>query len=228
MEETKLEVQVRSESGSRKAKQIRDGGSIPAIVYGEKKAPTSIKVDKREYEKIMRANKGQNVVFYISVLEGDKELRSYSAIVKEEQLDPVSDKLLHIDFNRISLTKEIEVKVAVVSKGEAIGVKQDGGILDHTLWELDVICLPTKIPLQIEVDVSELEIGDAIHLKDIVLPENVKTNHDLESILFSVLSPAKEEEDIPAEGEEESVEPEVIKDKKEKEEAADKEASPKE
>ena len=216
MEEIKLDVQIRELIGKRGAKLTRQEDCVPAIVYGGKKrGPTAIKVDRRSYERVMQLHQGQSVVFRLDVLEGDKKLRDYSAIVKEEQHDPVSDKLLHIDFHRISLTKELEVKVPVATKGEAVGVKKDGGSLDHTIWELDIVCLPANIPEKLEVDVSELNIGDAIHVKDIVLPEGVKTNHDPEAILVSVVPPMKEVE-APGE-EEEEAEPEVIKEQKEEE-----------
>ncbi len=221
MDEIKLDVQIRNQIGSRKVKALRKENFVPAIVYGGKKqGPTPIKVDRRAYEHVMRLHQGQSVVFHLNVLEGEKKLRDYSAIVKEEQHEPVSDDLLHIDFVRISLTEEIEVKVSINVKGEAIGVKEDGGSVDHTLWELDVVCLPTNIPEKIEVDVTELNIGDAIHVKDIVLPEGVVTKHDPEAILASVVPPMKEVE-VPAEGEEEG-EPEVIGEKAEGEEGEEK------
>jgi large subunit ribosomal protein L25 len=162
----------------------------------------------------MRHHRGQSVVFHLNVLEGEKKLKDYSAIVKEEQHEPVSDDLVHIDFHRISLTEKIEVKVSVTTKGEAHGVKVDGGSLEHTLWELDVVCLPTNIPEKIEIDVTKLNIGDAVHVKDIVLPEGVTTKHDPEAILVLVVPPMKEVE-APAE---EQGEPEVIGEKKEIEE----------
>jgi len=217
MEEIKLDVQVRDQIGSRRIKGLRAEDYVPAIVYGGKnKKPTPIKVDRRAYERVMRHHQGQSVVFHLNVKEGDKKLRDYSAIVKEEQHEPVSDSLLHIDFNRISLTEKIEVKVQVVTKGEAVGVKQDGGSLDHALWELDVICLPTNIPERIEINVSAMKIGEAIHVKDITLPEGVVTKHDPDSILVSVVPPMKEVE-VSAEGDE-GIEPEVIGEKKEGEE----------
>jgi len=221
MDEIKLDVQIRNQIGSRKVKAIRKENFVPAIVYGGKKrGPTSIKVDRGAYEHVMRLHQGQSVVFHLNVLEGEKKLRDYSAIVKEEQREPVSDDLLHIDFNRISLTEEIEVKVPISVKGEAVGVKEGGGSVDHALWELSVVCLPTKIPEKIEVDVTELNIGDAIHIKDVVLPEGVTTKHDPEAILVSVVPPMRDVE-VPEEGEEEG-EPEVIGEKKEGEEAEEK------
>ncbi len=216
MEEFELDVQIRTQIGTRKIKNIRREDNVPAIVYGGDRGPTAIKVDRRAYERIMRLHKGQSVVFHLNVMEGEKKLRDYSAVVKSEQDDPVSDRLLHIDFQRISLKEEFELKVPVVAKGEAIGVKKDGGSLDHTLWELDIVCLPINIPEKIEVDVSALNIGEAIHIKEVVLPVNVKTKHDPEAIVFSVVPPIKE--GGPAGEGEEQKEPEVTKEKKDKEE----------
>lgn len=217
MDEIKLDVQVRNQIGTRKIKSIRRQGFLPAVVYGgKKKGPTNIQVDQRTYEKIKRQHQGQSVVFHLNVMEGEKKLRDYSAIVKEEQLNPVTDGLLHVDFTRISLTEEIEVKAAITIRGEAAGVKKDGGSLDQPMWELDIVCLPTNIPEHIEVDVSELNIGDAIHVKDLKMPEGVKTKVDLDAIVVSVVPPMKEEEVVP-EGEEELTEPEVTKEKKEDE-----------
>ena len=214
MEEIKLGVQFRDKIGSRKIKSIRGQDLVPAIIYGGKMKPVPIKVDRRSYEKIMRAHKGESILFHLDVKNGDKNMGEYSVIVKEEQHDPVSDRLLHVDFQSISLKEKIEVKVPVAAIGEAIGVKRDGGSLDHNLWELDIICLPTNIPAKLEVDVSNLGIGDAIYVKDMVLPEGVTTKHDLDAIVVSVVKSMKEEAEA-AEGEEE-VEPEVIKAKKEK------------
>lgn len=212
MEEIKLDVQLRNQVGSRKIKSIRRENAVPAIVYGGEAKPTSIKVDRSNYERIMRHHHGQSVIFRLNVMDGEKKLRDYSVIVKEEQHDPVSDQLVHIDFNRISLTKEIEVKVPIETKGDPVGVKRDGGSLEHILWELPVICLPKKIPQKIVVEVGHLEIGDAVHVKDITLPEGVRTKQDPDTILVSVIPPMKEEAMAPAEGG--PTEPEVLKEKK--------------
>ncbi|MBF0385584.1 MAG: 50S ribosomal protein L25 [Candidatus Omnitrophica bacterium] len=218
MEELKLDVQLRSEVGSSKIRKIRGANKVPAVVYGGKKEDktTIIQVDRRNFEKIMRTQKGRNVIFHLNVMEGEKKLRDYSAIIKEEQHDPVSDRLLHIDFQRISLTEEIEVKVRVEAKGVPIGVRQDGGSLEHILWDLDVRCLPTKIPEKLTVEVGELKIGDSVYVKHIVFPEGVKTKHDMEAIVMTVVPPMKEEVAAPtaAEGVAPSIEPEIIKKEK--------------
>ncbi len=218
MEEIKLDVQIRNELGSDKIRGLKRDGFVPAIVYGGNKKPTAIKVDRRAYERIMRHHRGETVLFHINVLEGDKKLRDYSVIVKEEQHDPVTEQVLHIDFHRISLTEKIEVKVPIVAKGEPVGVKRDGGSLEHIMWELEVKCLPTQIPQNISVDISSLEVDQSIQVKDLVLPAGVVTKHDPEGIVFTVV-PKREEEPVTAEPVEGApMEPEVIKEKKKEEE----------
>jgi len=211
MEEIKLDVHVRLEAGTRKVKNIRLGNVVPGIVYGGKKQPTLVKIDRKAFERIRRAHHGE-IIFHVNVLDGEKKVADFPALVKEEQHDPVTDQLLHIDFKRISLTEKIQVKVALVPQGDPVGVKRDGGSLEHNLWELEVICLPTQIPSGIVVDVSKLEISDNIHVSDIKLPEGVTTKHDPDAIVFTVVPPMKEEAAQPAEGG--PTEPEVLKEKK--------------
>lgn len=213
MEEIQLAVQLRKETRQKQLKSVRQNDFVPAIVYGGKEKPTNIKVDRREFEKIMRAHRGQSVIFHLNVHEGEKKLQDYTAIVKEEQLHPVHDTLLHLDFKRISLKEEIEVKVALVCIGEPAGIKKTGGSLDQPMHELSVICLPTNIPQKIEVNVAHLEIGDSVHVRDIVLPANVRTKQDPDSIVASVVPPMKDEAAIAAE--ETISEPEVTREKKE-------------
>jgi len=148
-------------------------------------------------------------------MQDDKKQKGRSCLIKEIQYDPVKGDIIHVDFNEISLTKVIKVNVPVVAKGEPIGVRQEGGSLEHILWEIEVECLPTDIPRDIEVDVSLLNIGDAIHIKDITFPSNIKVLNAPEAIVFSVTAPIKEEVAVPAVEGEEKQEPEVIKEKKE-------------
>lgn len=194
-------------------KLVRGMDFVPAVVYGGKEEPTNVKVDRREFQKIMRQHRGQNVIFHLNVLDGEKKLQDYTVIVKDEQHHPVHDTLLHLDFKRISLKEEVEVDVPIVCVGEPIGIKKTGGSLDQPMHELSVICLPTNIPSKIEVNVAHLEIGDAIHVSDLVLPANVRTKQDPESMVASVVPPMKDEEAIAAE---ESIsEPEITREKKE-------------
>ncbi len=230
MEEIKLDVQLRDRLGSRKSRILRHTGYIPAVLYGGREEPVVIQVDRKAFERINRTHRGENVIYHLNVRKGDQVLQDYSAITKEVQYHPVLDHILHIDFNRISLTEKIEVKVAIKAKGEPIGVKQDGGSLEHVLWELTVVCLPTQIPQHIEVDVSGLKIHDTIHVKDLALPPGVVTQNDPEAVVLMVAAPMKEVEAPPPTPEgAPAAEPEVIKEKKKEVEEPQKasEAEPK-
>lgn len=212
MEEIILDVQLRSQVGTSSVKAIRRSGQIPAVVYGGKKnQPTVIQANRKQYEGIMRLHAGESVLFHINVFEGEKKLRDYSAIVKEEQIDPVTEEVVHIDFHRVSLKEKIDVFVPINVKGEAAGQKK-GGAVDHPLWELEVTCLPTDIPQHIDVDISALDLGDAIHVGDLKLPVGVTTKHDPEAVVVSVVHAQQEEE--PGETSD-ALEPELIKAKKE-------------
>lgn len=243
MAEINLEVILRKETGKSKAKSLRRANIIPAIVYGEKiNIPVSI--NRSQFQRVIGSHAAENIIINLKILEdtpasGKKtKEKDHPVIIKDIQYDPLLGSVLHVDFNVISLTKEITVKVPLLAKGEAIGVKQDGGVLGHQLWELDIKCLPKDLPEKIEVDVSSLKIGDAIHIKDIKLPSGVLVLHDPDMVVLTLRPPTKEEVVTPAA---EAVvegagaikqEPEVIKEKKEKEEEApdskEKEKAPKE
>ena len=212
MEQIPLDVQLRNETGKRHVRKMRRENLVPGVVYGEGENALPVGLDRKILEKIRRQHHGENIIFQLSVFSGEKKVKNYTVMVKEEQLDPVTEKVIHIDFNRISLTKKVEVRVPVVAKGEPVGVKRDGGSLEHVIWELDVVCLPTEIPDHLDVDVSALEIAQNIHVRDIVLPGGVVTKHDPEAIVLTVAPPMKEEVEKP---EEMITEPEVIKEKKE-------------
>ena len=211
MEEIKLDVQSRKEVGGQRIKQVRRQGFVPGIIYGKDTQPAAVKMDRKVFEKIRRAHMGESVVYHLNVFEGDTRLSDCSAIVKEEQHDPVTDEILHVDFNVISLTQEIEVKIGLTLKGESPGVKKARGSLEHHMWDIEVICLPMNIPQHIDVDISALEIGDSVYVKDVVLPDGVRTEEDPEAIVCTVVPPMREEA---AEGAEGPAEPEVLKEKK--------------
>jgi len=216
MEQINLEVQLRKDKGSSGAQRVRRAELIPAIIYGGNAKPTVIQADRRSYERINRQHAGESLIYHLNVTDEGKKVADFPAIVKAVQFHPVSDEVIHLDFNRISLDKEIEIKVKIVTRGEAIGVKRDGGTLDHTMWELDVVCLPTNIPHHIEVDISNLGIHDGIHVKDLVLPAGVRTKHDPESLVVTVAGSMREET-AAAEGEAAASEPVVLKEKKKEE-----------
>ncbi|MDD5731044.1 MAG: 50S ribosomal protein L25/general stress protein Ctc [Candidatus Omnitrophica bacterium] len=214
MEEIILEAELRSEVGRGKIKDMRQKGFIPAVVYGEGKDAKAIKVGQKGLLRLMHEHRFENAIINLKIKD-DKNKKSMSCLIKEVQYDPVRSNVVHVDFNEISLTKAIKIKVPVSVKGESVGVKQDGGSLEHVLWEIEVECLPTDIPKSIEIDISGLKIGDAIHIKDITFPPKVKVLTDADSVIISVAAPMKEEVPVEAVEGEEKKEPEVIKEKKE-------------
>lgn len=218
MEQINLDVQLRKQSGSAVVRKLRRVNVIPAIIYGGQDKPTMIQTDRKIYDRIHRQHMGESLIYHLNVIDGDKKVADFPAIIKEVQFHPVSEQVVHLDFNRISLDKEIEIKVKIVTKGEAIGIKRDGGTLDHSMWELDVVCLPTNIPHHIEVDITHLGIHDAVHVKDLVLPQGTMTKHDPDSVVVSVVGSMQEEVAV-AEDATAAAEPVVLKEKK-KEEAA--------
>ena len=214
MEEILLEAQIRQELGRGKVKDLRDAGFIPAVVYGESKDSLVIKVSHSELLRLIHQHRAENMVISLKIKD-DKKKKNRSCLIKEIQYDPVHGDIRHVDFNEISLTKSIRVNVPVEVKGEAVGVKQEGGSLEHILWEIEIECLPADIPKNIEVDVSNLKLGEAIHIKDISFSAKIKVLSDPQAVVLSVAAPMKEEVPVaPVEGGE-KLEPEVIKEKKE-------------
>lgn len=215
MKEVILNADIREEVGTRKSTRLRWAGFIPAIVYGGKK-PQAIKISRKEMIKFLHEHKGENVIIDLRVGEHAKAAKDNTVMIKDIQYDPVSEEIIHLDFNHISLTKTITVKVPVEIKGEAPGIKLDGGVLEHVLWELEIECLPKDLPKFLEADISSLKIGDAVHVKDLKVPEGVKVKHISEAIVLSVAPPAKEETGLEETLTTETAkEPEVLKEKKE-------------
>ena len=224
MEQISFDVQIRKKTGSARARQVRRSNLIPGIVYGGNSKPMTIQADRKAYDRIYRQHAGESLIYHLNLVDEDKKISDFPAVIKDIQLHPVTDEVIHIDFNRISLDKEIEIKVKVLSKGDAVGVKRDGGTLEHLMWDLDVICLPTNIPHHLEADVTNLGVHDSIYVKDLVLPPGVHTKHDPQSVVITIAGSIREEVAVPVvEGEEAAAagsEPEVLKEKK-KEEGAD-------
>ncbi len=214
MKEIVIKAKARDKLGKEHAKKLRGKGIIPAVVYGAQTTPMPLEVEAKAFQALLRSGLGENIIVTLNIDDpknGDKKV-----LIRELQRDPVRGDILHIDFQQISLTKKLTINVPVHLLGTPIGVQQDGGILQHVLRELEVQCLPTDIPEKVEVDVTNLKIGDSIHVGDIKL-ESVEILSDLQGSIVSVVPPTvfKEPEVAPAAAAEE---PEVITEKKEEEE----------
>jgi large subunit ribosomal protein L25 len=233
MEELILEAALRQDIGTNRSKNLRGKGFIPAVIYKEGKAAQPITISSGELIRLLHQHRLENAIINLKIKD-EKSTKARPCLVKEIQHDPVHGNVIHVDFNEISLTKAIKVNVPVAAKGDAVGVKQDGGSLEVILWNIEIECLPTNIPEEIAVDVTNLKIGDSIHVKDITVPDGVKVLNDPDATVLHVVAPMKKEVAAEAVEGEEQKEPEVIKEKKEvpaegaKEEGKEKEKEKKE
>jgi large subunit ribosomal protein L25 len=211
--EAVLEAIKRDRFGKNEAGRLRREGYVPSVLYGgakdDKGLPIAapIAVQPKELSRILHSQSGANTLITLR-LDGE----SWRVMVKEYQLDPISHALLHADFYRVAMDKTIQVTVPIVLRGEAPGVKQQGGLLDFVHREIEIECLPADIPEHIEVDVSGLMLNQAVRLRDVT--ENVKWKpvSEADVMIVHVVAPKAEEEAAPAEAEAAApAEPEVIK-----------------
>jgi large subunit ribosomal protein L25 len=203
MKTVALKATQRDGVGKEAAKKIRKENRIPAVVYGTGVKATPISVAKDDFFSTVHTKAGENVVIQLGVT-GEKNFEQ-TVLIKEVQLDPVTDRVDHIDFHAILLTEKIKVKVPLRTKGDAIGVKE-GGILDVVHHEIEVACLPTEIPERFDIDITKMAIGHALHVRELVLPEGVVPVLPEGEVIVAVHAPKAEE----VATEETVTEPEVI------------------
>ncbi|MEW6103689.1 MAG: 50S ribosomal protein L25 [bacterium] len=211
MEELNLAVEERKIGTQGEINKLRRDGFIPGIIYGQDKPSLPMYLSKREFLGFL--HKGKSPLFSLTI-KGKKEY----AIVKEKQINPLKNEIIHIDFMRVGLKEKIEIKVEIRAIGTPQGVKE-GGVLEQLVYELNIKCPAQSIPEAIDVNVEGLKIGDMLHIKDLKEYEEIEILEDKEKIIFSVIPPKVEAE---AEVKEELAEPEVIKKgKKEEEEVSE-------
>jgi large subunit ribosomal protein L25 len=216
-----LTIKRREGTGKSVTRKLRRDGVVPAILYGGA-APLTITVDPRAVLRIIHGHEGSTQLLSLTV-EGESGTKM--AIIRDMQFDPVTDDLLHIDLQEVAADRAITVRVAVHPVGEAIGVKDTKGILNLVMHELEVSCLPTNIPDRIDVDVTNLAIGDVLTVHDVTPPEGVRIVNDPGQAIATVSPPMAEEEVAPAAtAAVVPAEPEVLTERKPKEEAAPAEA----
>ncbi len=215
--QVKLKAEPRPEVGRSAVNKLRARGLIPAVIYGAGNKPQPLQVAARDINAMMSQASGENVLVELEI---SGEAPSRTALVQEVQHSPVGGEIRHVDFHAISMDQMIEAEVPLEPVGTAVGVKTFGGLLEQSLRELPIECLPADLPDRITVDVSNLNIGDAIHVRDIQLPSGVTPKVQLDLTAFSVLEPVVEEERAPAEAEAAATGPEVITEKKEEGETA--------
>ncbi len=197
--------------GARKARAL---GRIPAVMYGHGEQPVALSVDNREFVTSMRSHKGSNPILAVKLGEGE-----FTALVRDVQYDPMTHDILHLDFQHISLTEKVDVKVPVHCVGTPLGVKDGGGILEIIVREIEVRCLPTAIPSAIDLDVSHLNIGDSVHASDVKVAD-IEILTEAGATIATVVPPTVMEEKPAGEAAAETAEPEVLTAKGKKDEEA--------
>ena len=165
-----LEATARTPGTKNDARRVRVAGKVPAVVYGAGKDSLAVSLDPRQVTRILHSKTGHNTIFDLA-LDGE----STKAMIVDWQYEPIKGSLLHIDLKRIAMDKKLTVEVPIVLKGEAAGVKQQGGILEQLLREVEIECLPADIPSVIEADISELVFGKVLRVSD--LPQNDKIKY---------------------------------------------------
>src|SRR5213082_1777100 len=227
--QVKLKAEPRTNVGRSGVNKLRARGIIPAVIYGGKVKPQPLQVTARDINAMMSHASGENVLVDLEIA-GEKSNRA--ALVQEVQHSPVGGEIVHVDFHAISMDETIQAEVPLEPTGTPVGVKTFGGLLEESLRALSIECLPRDLPDRITVDVSQLNIGDSIHVRDIQFPQGVTPKVQPDLTAFSVVAPVVEEEPVVAEAEAAAAGPEVITEKKEGGEAAPaaaaKEKTPKE
>lgn len=220
MEQITIKTEKREELGKGAARALRRNSMIPAVLY-RGGASTPIKFSKKDLTQFVNTTAGKQMMVNLQFADGDSKL----ALMKEYQLDPVRGELIHADFFEVSLKEKVKVTAHIMTIGEPIGVKRDKGILQYLFREIEIECLPDKIPGNIEIDISELEIGQSFHVSDIALGDDIKILTNPEEVIVTIVAPIVEEVAAPVEEAEvpeaiapEGVEPEIIKKGKKEEE----------
>jgi large subunit ribosomal protein L25 len=238
MKEILIEAISRKDTGKGVARKLRMAKKIPAVVYGKTENPISLEIDYGQFHKTFHALHGENALVNLKI---DGQMADKKALIRDIQYDPIVGDIMHIDFQRISMDQKIRLAIPVHLHGVPKGVKTSGGLMQWSIRDLEVLCLPTNIPEAIDINVEELDIHDGVHVKDIVLPD-IEILNEPEETIVNVVPPVliKEATPTPAEGEEaaaaaaaaeakpeDAAEPEVISEKKAEERRAEKEKSKK-
>ena len=187
-----LKAQSRKETGKGVARSLRRQSQIPAVFYGREVEPVPLALDVREVERLISSAAGENVLIDLKI-DNDGSAQSHRAMIKEIQVDPVKQTILHVDFYAISMDKKISLEVPITLIGDAAGVSE-GGILQQVGRTIEVSCLPDQIPDAVEVDVSNLDIGDSLHVSDLQVPGGIEILAEERLTIATVVPPVKEEE----------------------------------
>jgi large subunit ribosomal protein L25 len=208
--QVKLSARPRAAAGRSAVKKIRTEGVVPAVIYGGKDPASNLEISRKEIESLLAHAVGENILVELEIEENGKTTNRLS-LIQEVQHHPIRGDVIHVDFHAVSMTEEIEAEIVLEPVGEPIGVKTFGGLLQQSMRSLTVRCLPTNLPELIAVDVSGLNVGESLHVRDIALPTGVVAEDDPDLTAFLVSEPTVADETVSTDA---PTAPEVIKEKK--------------
>jgi large subunit ribosomal protein L25 len=213
MKSVPLKAFPRTQKRRGQVKQLRSSGRVPATIYGRQGAPQNLEINTREISDLIHHSVSENLLVDLSI-ENDAQANRL-ALLQEVQHHPIDGKVLHVDFHEVAENEKVTVSVPVETTGEAAGVKNSGGVLEHVLFKLKVRCLPKDLPEQLLIDVSALEINKTIHIGEITPPAGVEIIGDKKLPVVSVTPPRAEEEVAPTAEAKAAGDVEMTKEKKE-------------
>jgi large subunit ribosomal protein L25 len=210
-QQVKLKAQKRTLVGRNAVKKIKEKGLVPGVIYGSQAEPMTLQIDARELTTVLAHASSEHVLVELEIVDGSESTHRL-ALIQEVQHHPLKRALVHVDFHAVSATEKITSEVPIEAVGEALGVRTFGGLLEYSLRTLEVECFPQDLPDIVRIDVSNLNIGESLHVRDIQLPSGVEaiTDDDL-TVVSVVASRVGEEVTEPVEA---AAAPEVITEKK--------------
>jgi large subunit ribosomal protein L25 len=210
-QQPKLKAHKRALLGRNAIKQIKERGMVPGVIYGSNETPQPLEVENRELSSVLARASSEHILVELEIVDG-KQSTNKLALIQEVQHHPLKRGLVHVDFHAVSATEKITSAVPIETVGEALGVRTFGGLLEHSLRALEVQCYPQDLPSVIRIDVTNLNIGESLHVRDIQLPAGVEAITDGNLTAVSVVASRVGEETT--EAPEQATAPEVISEKK--------------
>jgi len=223
MSNVALEVYKRNKDELKKnaSRRLRSGGFIPAVVYGLAQEPLEIKINTRKFRDTIKGRSISNLILDMH-LKIDSSDKKETVLIKDIQKNPITADILHIDFIRIQMKTEVEatVPIHILNEEDSLGVKEEGGVLQHGLREIRVLCLPGDIPDKVEYDIKELRMGENVRVSDFILPDRIRILSNPDEVVVSIIHPTHlVVEEVVEEEEAAEVEPELISKEKEPDKA---------